>query len=65
MNLCNSHTPTEQSENQQTIGMEKKTRDFKLKYQHISDEVRNQIVTRFLVDGHKLIDVSKTFRQPL
>lgn len=41
---------------------EKKSNEIKLKYQHISDDIRNQVVTRFLVDGHKLIDISRDLK---
>lgn len=43
----------------QRVDVEKKVIEVKLKYQHISNEIRNQIVTRFLVEGHKLIDISR------
>eukprot|EP00331_Platyophrya_macrostoma_P035693 CAMPEP_0176441208 /NCGR_PEP_ID=MMETSP0127-20121128/21056_1 /TAXON_ID=938130 /ORGANISM="Platyophrya macrostoma, Strain WH" /LENGTH=278 /DNA_ID=CAMNT_0017825933 /DNA_START=33 /DNA_END=869 /DNA_ORIENTATION=+ len=39
----------------------KKPMSEKLKYQHISDEIRQKIVTKFLVEGKKLIDISKEF----
>lgn len=43
---------------EQSVDIGKRIKELKLKYKHISNEVRNQIVTRFLVDGDKLIDVS-------
>ena len=55
MNLSKSLNSTSPKDH---FGMEKHTSDLKLKYQHISDEARHQIVTRFFVEKHKLIDVT-------
>ncbi len=53
-----THSKTPMSE------IDNKTSEPKLKYQLISDNIRNQIVTRFLVHGHKLIDVNQLLPIP-
>eukprot|EP00331_Platyophrya_macrostoma_P023698 CAMPEP_0176434440 /NCGR_PEP_ID=MMETSP0127-20121128/16679_1 /TAXON_ID=938130 /ORGANISM="Platyophrya macrostoma, Strain WH" /LENGTH=158 /DNA_ID=CAMNT_0017817179 /DNA_START=33 /DNA_END=510 /DNA_ORIENTATION=+ len=55
-----SSSPITSCSSEQDLNL-KKPMSEKLKYQHISDEIRQKIVTRFLVEGKKLIDISKEF----